>query len=166
MRRILTLLAALAILLFGAPVTHAAAADATPGQIERAVFHEINRERAAHGLRPLWRCSMLNTSAHRHDLRMAAANTLSHQLPGEPDIGQRELNAGYNWTWAGENIGWNSDMSLPGAVNLELAMYREKPPDDGHRLNILSTHFRAVGVDVVLDQTHHKLWLTTDFGRR
>jgi uncharacterized protein YkwD len=44
-------------------------------------------------------------------------------------------------------------------------MYNEKAPNNGHRLNILSSKFRQVGVDVYLDRTHHKVWLTTDFGR-
>jgi uncharacterized protein YkwD len=45
-------------------------------------------------------------------------------------------------------------------------MYNETPPNDGHRLNILNTHYRNVGVDVYFDKVHHKLWLTTDFGHR
>jgi uncharacterized protein YkwD len=44
-------------------------------------------------------------------------------------------------------------------------MYREKPPDDAHRLNILSYHYRNIGVDVYVDKAHSKIWLTTDFAR-
>jgi uncharacterized protein YkwD len=51
-------------------------------------------------------------------------------------------------------------------VQLELLMYREKPPNDGHRRNILNHGFRNVGVDIYVDAAHHKLWLTTDFGSR
>ena len=58
----------------------------------------------------------LQSSAHGHDLAMAAANQLSHQLPGEPDLGTRETNAGVSWTAAGENIGWTSDMTQAGAL--------------------------------------------------
>ena len=42
--------------------------------------------------------------------------------------------------------------------------YHEKPPNDGHRLNILAPFFRNVGVGIVFK--HHRLWLTADFGRR
>jgi uncharacterized protein YkwD len=42
-------------------------------------------------------------------------------------------------------------------------MYNEVAPNNGHRLNILSTRFKDVGIDVVIDTTHGKLWLTEDF---
>ena len=44
-------------------------------------------------------------------------------------------------------------------------MYNETPPDDGHRRNILSSSFTEVGIDVVEDTAHGKVWLVTDFGR-
>ena len=125
----------------------------------------INTERRKHGLPAVRMNSRLRMSARRHDVRMAHDDTMSHQLPGEPYFGQRILNAGYRWTYAGENIAWNSDMSGSGVVLLENLMYREKPPYNDHRLNILSSHYKAVGVDVYLDLAHHKAWLTTDFGR-
>ena len=130
-----------------------------------AVANLLNRERAAHHLKPVTVRKKLITSARAHDLAMARANTMSHQLRGEQSLGSRESAAGYNWTWAGENIGWNSDMSVSGVLMLEKAMYNELPPEDGHRLNILSKHFTNVGVDVYLDNVHHKVWLTVDFGR-
>jgi uncharacterized protein YkwD len=43
-------------------------------------------------------------------------------------------------------------------------MYDEAPPNDGHRRNILSATFVDVGVDVIEDKTHGRVWLTTDFG--
>ena len=97
---------------------------------------------------------------------MARANQLSHQLPGEADFTRRIDKAGYHWTYAGENIAWNSVMTKRGVVALEKLMYHEQPPNDGHRQNILSRHFRNVGVDVYIDRTHHKVWLTTDFARK
>jgi uncharacterized protein YkwD len=96
---------------------------------------------------------------------MAAANQLSHQLPGEPDLGARETNAGVQWSAAGENIGWSSEMTVDGALGLEASMLAETPPNDGHRRNILSSTFTDVGVDVYLDQAHGRLWLTEDFAR-
>jgi hypothetical protein len=35
------------------------------------------------------------------------------------------------------------------------SMMAEKPPDDGHRQNILSTSFNLVGIDVLVD-AHQK----------
>ncbi len=130
-----------------------------------AVFAQLNAERAEHGLKPLRRSTRLNSSAHQHNLAMAKKNTMSHQLEGEKPLGKRVTAARYTWSACGENIGWNSDISKDGVLLLETTMDNEVAPDDGHRRNILSTTFRDVGVDVVEDKTHHKVWLTTDFGK-
>jgi uncharacterized protein YkwD len=98
-------------------------------------------------------------------MTMQAANTLSHQLPGEPDPGARERQQGVNWIWAAENIGETTDQSVNGALALHQAMMNEQPPDNGHRLNILTTTGTMVGVAILLDQQHGKLWLTEDFAR-
>ncbi len=54
-------------------------------------------------------------------------------------------------------------MTLGGVVILEKMLYGEKAPNNGHRLNILSKHYRNAGMDVYFDPKHHKVWLTTDF---
>jgi uncharacterized protein YkwD len=126
----------------------------------------INVERVLHGLPPVHMSWDLMVSARRHDVTMARHNTMSHQLPGEPYFGRRMILAGYNWDYAGENIAWNSDMSKAGVALLQRLMYNEKAPYDEHRQNILSRHYRNVGVDVYMDKTNHKVWLTTDFGHR
>jgi uncharacterized protein YkwD len=149
-----------------------ASAATTPAQtgtertIAVAVQTVLNAERAAHHLPRLSLNHNLNMSARRHDVTMARYNTMSHQLPGEPFFATRMQQAGYHWTYAGENIAWNSSMTLAGVIALQKIMYNERPPNDGHRLNILSSHYREVGIDVYLDRRHHKVWMTTDFGRR
>jgi uncharacterized protein YkwD len=135
-------------------------------KIDWAIYRLINKERAANGLHQLYMAPALRLSARRHNVTMARFNEMSHQLPGEPVFTKRMSNAGYNWSWAGENIAWNSEMTEAGVALLERLMYNEKPPNDDHRLNILSRHYRNVGVDVYLDRENHKIWLTTDFGRR
>jgi uncharacterized protein YkwD len=47
---------------------------------------------------------------------------------------------------------------------VQKAMYDEKPPNDGHRQNILNSKFVDVGIDVINDSEHGKVWLVTDFG--
>ena len=130
----------------------------------RAVFTQLNAERAANGLKPLRWSDRLRYSAHRHNLVMGQANTLSHQLPGEASLGDR-VTLWYAWSACGENIAWNGQRSQAGVLALETAMYGETPPNDGHRRNILSTSFVDVGVDVIDDSTHGRVWLTTDFGK-
>jgi uncharacterized protein YkwD len=99
---------------------------------------------------------------------MAAGCGLSHQCPGEPPLGTRETDAGVIWTAAGENIGEGGP--VPGtssavaqmAVNLTQDMLNEKPPDDGHRLNILSSTFHHIGIAVSVDSSG-TVWMTQDF---
>jgi uncharacterized protein YkwD len=147
------------------PAPTTAAPTATESSYATDVFNLLNSERAANGLPPLaWSNTLANCSAYNHSRLMAADNTMSHQLPGEAYFADRITACGYQWSTVGENIGWTTDMSSAGAQSIETSMYNEVPPNDGHRLNILSTSFTQVGVGIVLDQVNHKLWLTEDFG--
>jgi uncharacterized protein YkwD len=166
-------LGVLAPLVISAAPANAASADtatrvpsrtASEASIGKAVRDLINVERARYGLRPVHMNVHLLQSARIHDVNMARANEMSHQLAGEANFGTRMDDAGYHWTWAGENIAWNSQMDKAGVLELEKMMYNEHAPNNGHRLNILSKHFHNVGVDVFMDKAHHKVWLTTDFG--
>ena len=73
-----------------------------------------------------------------------------------------------HWTAAGENIGEGGPVADTSsaiaqmAVGLTQSMLNEKPPDDGHRLNILSSSFTHVGIAVVRDSSG-TVWLTQDF---
>ena len=138
-------------------------ATSQEAQIAQSVFQAINQSRAANGLPPLKWSTALANSARKHDLAMEAANTLSHQLPGEAGLGDRESQQGVKWSWAAENIGETSDQTVNGALSLHQAMMNEQPPDDGHRQNILTGTGNIVGVAILLDQHNGKLWLTEDF---
>ncbi|MDT4911616.1 MAG: hypothetical protein QOC66_744 [Pseudonocardiales bacterium] len=168
-RRIAVALAALigvlATLLTSAPPASALPArTALESSIAWAVKNLVVVERTLNGVGYVSMNQHLQLSARRHNVTMARYNTMSHQLPGEPYFGTRMTQAGYYWSYAGENIAWNSAMTKTAALSLQKMMYNEKAPYNGHRLNILNRHFRNVGVDVYLDWTHHKLWLTVDFG--
>jgi len=170
-RRLIVLVAALALtvgLVVAPQPAHAATSPHVTTSntlaFARQMLGLLNAERHAHGKRPLTMAYRLRVSAHRHNLRMAADNIMSHQLPGEAFFATRISRTGYRWRAAGENIGWNSDLTLRGLLNLEREMYHEVPPNDGHRVNILSSTFTQVGIDVVYDKTHRKIWFTQDFG--
>ena len=119
----------------------------------------------SHGLPALKMNSDLVSAAHKHNLAMAKANTLSHQLKGEAALGSRVSAAGYRWSAVGENVAYNGRRSEDGVLAVQKAMYNEKPPNDGHRKNILSETFVHVGIDVISDSEHDKVWLVTDFGK-
>ncbi len=141
----------------------AEAATATETGAATTVLNLLNAERAANYLPALASSTALISSAHRHNLSMAAVNTLSHQLPGEPVFSTRISQAGVAWHSAAENIGWTTDRSATGAAGLETSMYNETAPENGHRLNILSSSVRYVGIDAYIDARTGKLWLTEDF---
>jgi uncharacterized protein YkwD len=128
----------------------------------------INQARAQAGLAAYTLSSGLVRSATAHNQDMAGGCGLSHQCPGEPPLGTRETDAGVHWTSAGENIGEAGPISRTSAaiaqavVGLTQDMLEEKPPDDGHRLNILSSSFQHIGIAVDLDSSG-TVWMTQDF---
>lgn len=124
-----------------------------------AVFAAINQSRAAAGLPAVRWSSGLSRSAHLHNLAMAAADQLSHQLPGEASLGTRDSQQGVGASWVAENVGESPSLSTGGALVLEQMMMG----DAGHRENILASSATLVGVDVVYDAVHHLLWMTEDF---
>jgi uncharacterized protein YkwD len=128
----------------------------------RSVLSLLNSERAAHYLPALGWSPALVTSAHAHNLRMASSNLLSHQLAGEASLGDRVSAAGVPWHFAAENIGWTTNLAISGATGMQTAMYNEAPPNDGHRLNILSGSVHYVGIDILIGPDG-KQWLTADF---
>ena len=136
-------------------------------QLAQQLFQQINRDRAANNLPALAWEPRLERSARQHDLVMAAGCGLMHQCPNEPDVGTRISNQGVQWQTVGENIGdggpvyTNSD-AWNMILMIHNGMMGEKPPDDGHRRNLLSKDFHRIGISIYID-AHNTLWLTEDF---
>ncbi len=154
-----------------APSPSAPTSTAPPGQRSAAadqVLALINQARAQAGLPSYSLSAGLDSSAAAHNARMAAGCGLSHQCPGEPPLGTRETDAGVVWTSAGENIGEGGPVADTSAAIAQMAvdltqdMLNEKPPDDGHRLNILSSSFHHIGIAVSVDSSG-TVWMTQDF---
>ncbi|WP_432141211.1 sigma-70 family RNA polymerase sigma factor [Streptomyces sp. bgisy084] len=127
----------------------------------------INQARAAHGLPAYTLTTGLTRSATAHNTAMDNGCGLSHQCPGEASLGDREKAAGVKWGAAGENIGQASagpdaQQIAKAAVSLTQDMLNEKPPNDGHRRNILSSTFTHVGI-AVHRNPNGTVWLTQDF---
>jgi uncharacterized protein YkwD len=161
----------------GSAASAAASPTATPtasatanqdGAPATQVLALINQARATAGLPALTLTAGLETTSSAHNLLMADGCGLSHQCPGEPAIGDRETAAGIHWTAAGENIGEGGPVAdttaaiASMAVGLTQSMLNEQPPNDGHRLNILSTSFTHIGIAVYRDSSG-TVWLTQDF---
>jgi RNA polymerase sigma factor (sigma-70 family) len=132
------------------------------------VLDVINQARKQNGLKPYTMSSNLINSASAHNTRMENGCGLSHQCSGEAALGDRETAAGVQWTSAGENIGEGGPVSdtqsaiASMAVGLTNSMLAEQPPDDGHRLNILSSSYTEVGIAVTRDSSG-TVWMTQDF---
>ncbi len=136
-------------------------------QLAQQLFKQINQDRAANNLPPLAWEPRLERSARQHDLVMAAGCGLMHQCPNEPDLGTRISNQGVQWQEVGENIGEGGPVySNSDAWNMVLMIHQgmmaEKPPDDGHRRNLLSKDFHRIGISIYIDNKN-TLWLTEDF---
>ncbi len=138
------------------------------GTAAAQVLALINEARASASLPALTFSGGLNASAAAHNATMEAGCGLSHQCPGEAPLGNRETAAGVHWSSAGENIGEggpeaNTSTAIAKmAVTLTQDMLNEQPPDDGHRLNILSTSFTHIGIAVSID-SNGGVWMTQDF---
>ena len=147
----------------------AASASSNSESAAQQVLDVINKARAQNGLKPYTMSSDLIKSASAHNARMEENGCgLSHQCSGEAALGDRESAAGVQWTSAGENIGEGGPVSntqpsiADMAVSLTNSMLAEQPPDDGHRLNILSSSFTEVGIAVTRDSSG-TVWMTQDF---
>ena len=138
------------------------------GSVVDQLLAQINDLRAQHGLPAYTLLSGLNRSAHKHNLVMEGSCGMSHQCPGEASLGSRISAEGVHWTSCGENIGWSgphpntTSAIVSAAEGLTTSMYNETPPDDGHRLNLLSSSFHHIGIDAIRDSSG-KVWLTQDF---
>jgi uncharacterized protein YkwD len=119
---------------------------------------------------PLAWSDALNNSAAAHNQAMIAADTQSHQLPGEKSLGARANEAGYDFKSTAENIftgvetleygqaalaiDWGSDN--PATPELEAIDGIQNPA--GHRKIILSAGLREVGISIVAACLNPRFW--------
>lgn len=111
---------------------------------EERVLEIVNQERLANGgLPPLKGVSELTTSSETHSFNMADRDFFAHcDLDTKDGPGQRILDAGYSFTFAGENIA--AGYQTPEQV---MAGWMAS---SGHRANILSTSYGEIGVGYFL----------------
>jgi hypothetical protein len=132
----------------------AAQAHAQRTVAEQYFAMSVNEARAAAGLPALAWNSPLAFAAHKHAERMAAANTMAHQLRGELKLSERVALAGAGFPALAENVGVG-----PSPAELHRALM-ESPH---HRENILDPKLNSVGIAVVF--ARGSLWVVEDFAR-
>src|SRR5262245_22602233 len=108
--------------------------------LEQQLIRLINEERAKRGLERLTPNEHLRESARKHTERLADSGLLSHQFKDEPQLANRIAATGLNFFASAENVGLATDWPdvHPGFMRSE-----------GHRANILSPKYNAVGVGVL-----------------
>ena len=163
-----------------APPAHAAkcrSKSAEPETIsaakaERSVLCLLNKERKQRGLGKLDRQNELDRASREHSEHMVNRGCFAHECPGEPNLLQRLVNAGYlsglgnllRWGY-GENIAWGG-----GSLGTPKSIVRAWMNSDGHRANILNGQFEQIGVGLVWGSpsggSFPAATYTTDFGYR
>jgi Cysteine-rich secretory protein family/Beta/Gamma crystallin/LysM domain len=108
------------------------------GDIAQRVLDLSNAERSRAGAPPLSLHPQLMTAAQRHSDLMAQHNQMTHQLPGEPGLGDRISQAGYRWGHVAENVA--QGQPSPEEV---VSDWMNSP---GHRHNLLNPESQHLGV--------------------
>ena len=121
---------------------------------EQTLFDAANRERAAQGLASLKWSAALASAARTHAQKMAQANRLEHQFPGEMDLGTRVRLAGVRFRAVAENVAQG-----PSAASIH-SQWMNSPP---HRANVLDPELDSIGIAVV--ERNGQLFAVQDFAQ-
>ena len=124
-------------------------------QAEQQLVQLLNQERARQGLPELRVDDRLRQAARDHSRLMADHKQLSHQISGEERLSKRLAATGIRFNNDAENVAY--DDSVEGAHQ----GFMHSP---GHRANILSPKYNAVGIGIV--RRGEVLWVTEDFAHQ
>jgi uncharacterized protein YkwD len=129
--------------------------------MERAVVAHVNRARASHGLPPLRRGAPLARAARGHSRFLAGRGVLQHEDARGRPFWVRLVAAGYPRDRAmGENLAEVGGCGA-GPARRAVGLWMGSP---GHRANLLSPRYRAIGVGAAATGGCEATVLTADFG--
>jgi hypothetical protein len=128
----------------------------TPAEQSAAaeLIQSANEDRVPDNLQPLHPDPALTKAAWLHAQRMVQSGTLSHQLPGEPDLIVRVQQAGVHCSTVAENV---AEAPTANKINDEWMH------SAAHRVNLLDPRVNAVGIAVIKE--HGELFAVEDFAR-
>lgn len=124
-------------LLLAALTAHA---QQLPNDQQQKLLDLTNKARIDQGLQPLHWDPALAAAAQAHAQKMFDQHSLSHQLPGEPDLQTRAAQAGTHFRVIAENVAMGN-----GAEGAQKE-WMNSPP---HRANILDPKLTDIGIGVV-----------------
>ncbi|MBD88895.1 MAG: hypothetical protein CL940_00970 [Deltaproteobacteria bacterium] len=141
--------------------------------LELSMWEMVNADRAEHneeanGAAPVGYDCAVAEVARIHSYDQCKAAQLAHELngktPGDRLEHYLQLSFGADFFTYGENVAWYPDLQLQAA---EDGFVEEEPPCDlvagGHRLNILSDDFEAIGVGYCACAGDPNFYVTQNF---
>lgn len=126
------------------------------GSIESQVIALINEIRRDRGLATLSANATLTGSARSHSEDMGCNGFFSHTSPSTGSPFDRLMDAGYSFSWAGENIA----AGFAGAGDIVDAWMNSA----GHRENILGENYTQIGIGYAyVDGSQYGVYVTAVF---
>jgi uncharacterized protein YkwD len=172
-RALLVLVVALAAGLgAGTPSVSAASQTAQrDAALERAIVDRINTIRVQHDLKPLAVARGLSNAALAHTRALASRGLFQHEsadgTPFHKRVGRYYAQSGFGSWSVGENLVFGT---APFDADDAVQAWLDSP---GHRRNMLSPHWREVGVGVIVAHSAPGVYggdtvviATADFGTR
>ena len=123
-------------------------------QLEDKLLFLVNHERSSRGLPELQFDPLLRTMARAHSQKIIQENQLAHDFPGYEKLASRAAQAGLHFSYIGENVA-SGDTFVMHFFHEQLM----SSPD--HRENILSDHFRQMGIGIGLSGNMY--YITQEF---
>lgn len=131
-------------------------APATPDEnAARELYRLVNDERQKQGRAPLDWDARLAEAALQHAYLMAEHKELSHQFNHEPSLRLRLAKTSLRLDRSGENVAYDSTI---------LGAHSGLMHSPGHRANILSPDYNAIGIAVV--KRGEYFYIVQDFAHR
>ena len=140
------------VLLFLLSAAYAVQSGPAVSSAEKRIFDELNHERTSHGLTALQWDDRAAGAARDHARLLAENAKLSHQFPGEATLPERLGATGARFTISAENVAQTEFLE---------DVHPALMGSSGHRANILSAGYNAVGIGVVEKQG--RIYVTQDF---
>jgi len=154
------------VLPFMAPLPPARAEDPVPA-IRARLINQINAHRREYGLAPLVDDPIAERAAQYQAQDMESNGVMRHEdTSGRTPMARYAAFGGHAMLY-GENVAFygdtisESDAAWQAVSKLDAMMMAERPPSDGHRENILSPDYKAVGIGVAVGQ--NGLYIAEDF---
>jgi uncharacterized protein YkwD len=122
---------------------------------EQQVLDLTNQAREKEKLPPLRPNPLLFAAARGHSANMARQDVMDHVLDGKKPS-DRVKDAGYRYTWMGENIAMTDGDTTAG-------VFKGWMQSKGHREHILSDHFDEIGIGIARNDKGN-IYYTQVFG--